>query len=355
MQTICRMTSLPPAALEGAMVPRIAFITGITGQDGGYLAERLLQAGYAVHGLIRTPDAAKKVHAALGEAACSALTLHVGDLSDGPRLASLVSTIAPSEVYNLGAQSHVQDSFDTPVRTLEVNAGGALFLLEAARSLHDAGRPIRFFQAVSSEIFASDSPAPWSESTPLKPRSPYGCAKACAYHLVVAYREAYGLFACNGILFNHESPRRGESFATRKITRAATRIAEGLQEKLELGNIDVARDWGYARDYAECMHLTLLQDIPEDYVVATGETHTLREFLEIAFRRVGLQWRDHVRFPPDLVRPRDVTAVVADPSKARTTLGWSPRVSFKELVELMVDFDWRLARQEREASRRTAA
>lgn len=346
---------LPLIALEGVMVPRIAFITGISGQDGGYLAELLLRAGYDVHGLVRSQESAERTRSLLGESAEGRLTLHFGDLSSASRLGELITDIAPTEIYSLGAQSHVRDSFSSPTRTLEINAGGALHLLEAARSLHELGQRIRFFQAVSSEIFASDAPAPWSEKTAVRPRSPYGCAKACAYHLVIAYRETYGLFACNGILFNHESPRRGDSFVTRKITRAATRIAAGLQETLELGNIDVARDWGYALDYAECMHLALLRDVPDDYVIATGVTHTLREFLTIAFHRVGLRWEDHVRFPPDLVRPQDVAAVIADPSKARITLGWTPKVGFEELVHLMVDHDQRLARHERESTRKTAA
>ncbi|MGC1275432.1 MAG: GDP-mannose 4,6-dehydratase [Planctomycetaceae bacterium] len=337
------------------MADRIAFITGITGQDGTYLTELLLRDGYSVHGLVRGADAAGRLRAEIGDELAAAVHLHVGDLSDGSPLAETVVELGPTEIYNLGAQSHVRDSFDTPARTLEVNAGGALSLLEGARRLHESGRPVRLFQAVSSEIFGSQAPLPWSEATVLMPRSPYGCAKACAFQLVTTYRETYGLFACNGILFNHESPRRGESFVTRKISRAATRIREGLQDVLELGNIDVARDWGYARDYADCMRLMLRHDVPDDYVVATGQTHTLREFLEIAFRRVGLCWKDHVRFPPHLLRPRDVPVVAADASKVGSVLGWSPKVSFEELVWRMVDHDWDLARQERKEISQHAA
>ena len=336
--------------------PRIAFITGITGQDGSYLAELLLGRGYIVHGLARDPqsESASRLRRSAGEAA-ERLRLHLGDLSDGEALAALVLRLTPREIYNLGAQSHVRRSFDEAVGTLEVNALGVMHLLEAARRLRDDGRDVRFFQAASSEIYGVHPPGPCSEDTPFQPRSPYGCAKVCAFHLVETYRQAFGLFACNGILFNHESPRRGESFVTRKITRAATRIAEGLQDVLELGNIDVARDWGYAPEYVEAIWLMLQPETAEDFVVATGRSYTLREFLEIAFGYVGLDWRKHVRIVSGLKRPRDVSCVVGNPARIRERLGWQSSVSFEQLVRMMVDVDSQLAKRERAMLSRPAA
>ena len=333
--------------------PRTAFVTGITGQDGSYLAELLLGRGYRVHGLVRDPDssAARRLRELVPHAA-DRLHLHQGDLSaakaPAEALEELVVRLRPREIYSLGAQSHVRRSFDEAAQTLDVNAFGVLRLLEAARRLKASGIETRFFQAASSEIYDGNPSGPLSEESPFAPCSPYGCAKVCALHLVQTYRQAYGLFACNGILFNHESPRRGETFVTRKITRAATRIADGLQDVLELGNIDVARDWGYAPEYVDAIWLMLQQDTAEDFVVATGRAHTLREFLEIAFGHLGLDWRAHVRIASGLKRPQDVSRVVGDASKIRRRLGWRPQVSFDQLVRLMVDADQDIATHERE-------
>jgi len=332
---------------------RRALVTGITGQDGSYLTELLLERGYQVHGLVRRastfnrsrldhlrddfPDGNER------------FVLHYGDLTDGASLASLVLEIEPDEIYNLAAQSHVRVSFDQPVYSVDVGALGTLRLLEAARHL-DRRKKVRVYQASSSEMFGKVVETPQRETTPFHPRSPYACAKVFSFHQTTNYREAYGLFACNGILFNHESPRRGETFVTRKITRAATRIREGLQDKLRLGNIEAKRDWGYAKDYVEAMWLMLQQDEPADYVIATGQTHSVREFLEIAFDRVGLPWKSHVETDPRYLRPSEVDLLLGDGSKAREKLGWWPRTSFKELVELMVDADWKLARHERNAA-----
>ena len=317
-----------------------ALITGITGQDGSYLAELLLSKGYEVHGIIRrasTFNTSRLEHLyADPHIPAAMLKLHHGDLSDASALARLVGSIAPDEVYNLAAQSHVRVSFDSSEYTTDITATGVVRLLEAIR---ETGIKPRFYQASSSEMFGKVQEIPQRESTPFYPRSPYGCAKVCAYWITVNYRESYNLFACNGILFNHESPRRGETFVTRKITRAVAHIQAGLQDKLYLGNLDAKRDWGYAREYVEAMWLMLQQAQPDDYVIATGEAHTVREFLEAAFACVKLDWRKHVEIDPDYYRPAEVDLLVGDASKARKQLGWEPKTKFHDLVKLMVDAD----------------
>jgi len=325
-----------------------ALVTGITGQDGSYLAELLLGKGYEVHGLIRRSSSfnTQRINHfyrdphELG----ARLRLHYGDLTDGAGLRQVLSAVLPDEVYNLGAQSHVRVSFDQPVYTAEADAVGTVRLLEAIRDLR-AG--VRFYQASSSEMFGKVRETPQNESTPFYPRSPYGCAKVYGYWQTINYRESYGMFCCNGILFNHESPRRGETFVTRKITRAATRIKEGLQDKVYLGNLEAKRDWGFAGDFVEAMWLMLQQDEPGDYVVATGEAHSVRELLDLAFDRVGLDWHGHVEIDPRYYRPAEVDVLQGDASKARRVLGWEPTVSFEQLVAMIVDADWELARQER--------
>ncbi len=330
--------------------PRRALITGITGQDGSYLAELLLDKGYEVHGIIRRSSnfSTKRIDHLYCDPhdGPSQLTLHYCDLTDAAGLFQLVMSLEPDEVYNLGAQSHVRVSFDQPVFTCDVDAMGTLRLLEAVRHLAK-NKDIRFYQASSSEMYGKVHEVPQRETTPFYPRSPYGCAKVFSYYQTLNYREAYNLYACNGILFNHESPRRGETFVTRKITRAATRIREGLQEKLYLGNMDAKRDWGYAKDYVEAMWLMLQQDEPDDFVIATGETHSVREFMELTFDRVGLDWREHVAFDEKYLRPSEVELLLGDASKAREKLGWTPTTTFGELVDLMVDADWAEARVER--------
>ncbi len=327
---------------------RRAFITGITGQDGSYLAELLLGKGYEVHGLVRrssTFGTERIDHVYLDPHLPDArLFLHYGDLTDGNVLGRLLQTVSPAEVYNLGAQSHVAVSFVNPIYTAQVDAVGTLRLLEAVRQLD---YPVRFYQASSSEMYGKALETPQSETTPFYPRSPYAVAKVYAHWQTVNYREAYGLFACSGILFNHESPRRGETFVTRKVTRAATRISLGLQDKLYLGNLDAERDWGYAGDYVEAMWLMLQHDEPDDFVVATGERHSVRELCAAAFGRVGLDWEDHVEMDPRYLRPAEVDVLQGDASKARRVLGWRPTVTFDGLVEMMVDADLALARQER--------
>jgi GDPmannose 4,6-dehydratase len=330
-------------------MPR-ALITGITGQDGSYLAELLLSKGYEVHGVVRrasTFNTERIAHLYQDpHEADTRLFLHYGDLTDGTSLSNLILSLEPDEIYNLGAQSHVRVSFDQPLFTVDVDAMGTLRILEAARQLQKR-QPIRIYQASSSEMFGKVRETPQRETTPFHPRSPYACAKVFSFYQAVNYREAYGLHVSNGILFNHESPWRGETFVTRKITRAATRIREGLQEKLFLGNLDAKRDWGYAKDYVEAMWLMLQQDEPDDYVIATGETHSVREFLERVFEHLGLKSEDHVEVDPRYFRPSEVDLLQGDATKARERLGWRPETSFRELVTLMVESDWMQAREER--------
>ncbi len=329
-------------------MPKKALVTGITGQDGSYLAELLLAKGYEVHGVIRrsssfTTQRIEHLYHDPHESG-TRLLLHYGDLTDGAGLRNVLTAVQPDEVYNLGAQSHVRVSFDQPVYTVQTDAVGTLRLLEAIR---DTDLPARFYQASSSEMYGKVAETPQSESTPFYPRSPYGCAKVFSFWQTVNYREAYGMFACNGILFNHESPRRGETFVTRKITRAATRIKEGLQDKLFLGNLDAKRDWGFAGDYVEAMWLMLQQETPDDYVVATGETHSVREFLEQVFGRLGLDWQEHVEIDPRYFRPTEVDVLLGDPAKARKQLGWQPKVTFEDLARMMAEHDWEIAKEER--------
>lgn len=324
-----------------------ALITGITGQDGSFLTELLLEKGYEVFGIIRRSSSfntARIDHLYRDpHEAGTRLRLFFGDLNDSSSLNTIIRQTQPDEIYNLGAQSHVRVSFDVPEYTAEVTALGTVRLLEAIREI---GIQPKFYQASSSELFGKVAETPQNESTPFYPRSPYGCAKAYAYHITVNYREAYGLFACNGILFNHESERRGETFVSRKITRAATRIKLGLQDKLYLGNLDARRDWGYAADYVEAMWLMMQAEKPDDYVIATGVTHSVRDFLDAAFGYLELEWDRYVEIDPRYYRPSEVDLLQGDPSKARRELGWEPRVSFSEMVKLMVDHDLELAHQE---------
>src|SRR5436305_1482282 len=317
-----------------------ALITGITGQDGSYLAELLLNKGYFVHGLVRrsssfNTDRIEHLYRDPHDPEAR-LFLHYGDLVDGTGLREVLTRVQPDEVYNLGAQSHVRVSFDQPVYTVQSDALGTMQLLEAIR---DTGLPIRFYQASSSEMYGKVVEKPQNEKTPFYPRSPYACAKVYSFWQTVNYRESYEMFACNGILFNHESPRRGETFVTRKISRAATRIKEGLQKKLYLGNLDSMRDWGFAADYVEAMWLMLQQEQADDYVVATGEMHSVREFLDEAFGYLGLDWQEYVKVDPKYFRPAEVDLLLGDPTKTRKVLGWEPKVTFKALVRLMVDCD----------------
>ena len=316
-----------------------ALITGITGQDGSYLADLLLSKGYEVHGVVRrssSPNTSRIQHL-LGDEGerPPAVTLHYGDLSDSSRMISLVESIEPDEVYNLAAQSHVRVSFDEPEYTGNVTGLGSIRLLEAIRV---TGSKARFYQASSSEMFGA-SPPPQNEQTPFYPRSPYGAAKVYSFWVTKNYRESYGLFATNGILFNHESPRRGETFVTRKITRAVARIAAGLQDKLYLGNLDAVRDWGYAPEYVEAMWLMLQAKDPDDYVVATGTEYTVRDFLGFAFDRVGLEWEKYVAFDERYLRPAEVDSLIGDSARIRQHTGWAPRVMTPELAEIMVDAD----------------
>jgi GDPmannose 4,6-dehydratase len=327
-----------------------ALISGITGQDGSYLSEFLLAKGYEVHGIIRrtstfNTDRLDHIYSDPHERK-NDLHLHYGDLANGSRLSRLISEIQPDEVYNLGAQSHVRVSFDQAEYTADVVAAGTLRLLEAFRDYaRETGREPRFYQAGSSEMFGA-SPPPQNETTPFYPRSPYGVSKLAAHWYAVNQREAYNLFICNGILFNHESPRRGETFVTRKITRALGRIKFGLQDKLYLGNLDARRDWGHAIDYVRAMWLMLQQDSPGDYVVATGESHSVREFLDLAAHFAQIKWEDCVENDPHYFRPTEVDFLQGDASKARRILGWQPEISFEELVRSMVEHDLELARQE---------
>jgi GDPmannose 4,6-dehydratase len=316
-----------------------ALITGITGQDGSYLAQLLLQKEYEVYGIVRRSSSFNT--ARIDDIYQDPhdpdyrLRLIYGDLNDASSLNRILRTVKPDEIYNLGAQSHVRVSFDVPEYTAEVTGIGTVRLLEAIR---ESGIQPKFYQASSSELFGS-SPAPQSETTPFHPRSPYAVAKLYSYWITVNYREAYGIFACNGILFNHESPRRGETFVSRKITRAAARIKLGLQDKLFLGNLDAKRDWGFAGDYVEAMWLMLQQERPDDFVIATGECHTVRNFLDEAFEHLGMDWKKHVEIDPRYFRPSEVDELRGDMTKARRLLKWEPRVKFRELVRMMVDAD----------------
>jgi GDPmannose 4,6-dehydratase len=330
---------------------KVALITGVTGQDGSYLAEFLIKQGYEVHGIVRRTSSfatGRIDHLRKGfGTGPSSLQLHYGDLGDGTGLRAIIEQVRPDEVYNLAAQSHVRISFDQPEYTADVVGLGALRLLEALRDhnkRHD--RAARYYQAGSSEMFGRVAEVPQRESTPFHPRSPYACAKVYAHWQTINYREAYGLFAANGILFNHESPRRGENFVTRKITRSATRIKLGMQDKLALGNLDARRDWGFAGDYVEAMWMMLQQERPDDYVVATGETHSVQDFLERVFELLQLDWRKYLQTDPRFLRPAEVDLLQGDSSKTRRVLQWQPRVSFQGLVEMMVEADLELAERE---------
>ncbi len=329
---------------------RTALITGITGQDGSYLTELLLSQGYRVHGLTRTLAAPQVLQLrqtlAPYDHADRDVALHAVDYTDNPGLSELIVALRPDEIYNLAAQSHVGNSFKDPVTTLDINARVALIVLEAARTLQSSGHETRVYQAASSELFGAPTSYPQDEQTPFHPRSPYACAKAYAFHQVVNYREAYGLFACNGILFNHESPRRAPSYVTRKITLAAARIAEGLQQELTLGNLDVGRDWGFAKEYVQAMWRMLQQDQPEDFVIATNQWHPLTDFLALAFEHVGLNWQNFVHTDPALVRPAEVTRLQGDYSKAERLLGWRPETQLADLVAMMVEADLDRIRQQ---------
>ena len=333
-----------------------ALITGITGQDGSYLAELLLSKGYEVHGVIRRASTFNTGRLDpiysdphLGR---TRLKLHYGDLGDASALARLIGKIQPDEVYNLAAQSHVRVSFDCPEYTTDIAGTGTVRLLEAIR---ETGVKPRFYQASSSEMFGKVREVPQKETTPFYPRSPYGCAKVYAYWITVNYREAYGMHINNGILFNHESPRRGETFVTRKITRAVAHILAGIQDKLYLGNLDAKRDWGYAKEYVEAMWLMLQQDTPDDYVIATNETHSIREFLDLAFGHVGLDWEKFVEVDPRYYRPTEVDLLIGDYSKAKRKLGWEPKTKFADLVKLMVDGDVALLKDHLEGRAKVTA
>ena len=330
-----------------------AIVTGITGQDGSYLAELLLKKGYEVYGVVRRSSTVTKSRIEHlfedPQDTSGHLFLEYGDLADGSSLRHLLSVVKPDEVYNLAAQSHVRVSFDQPEYTADVTGLGVLRLLEAIRDFREqSGRQVRFYQASSSEMFGS-TPPPQNEDTPFHPRSPYGVAKVYAYWQTVNYREAYGMHCSNGILFNHESERRGRNFVTRKITMSAGRIKTGLQDKLYLGNLDARRDWGHAADYVEAMWLMLQQDKPDDYVVATGEAHSVREFLDEVFGHLELDWNDYVEIDPYYYRAAEVDYLQGDASKARKALGWEPRISFAELARLMTDQDLELAKREAHA------
>jgi len=330
-------------------MPKKALITGITGQDGSYLAELLLAKEYEVHGIIRRASTFNTGRLdpiyADPHSGKSRLFLHYGDLSDASALARLIGKIQPDEIYNLAAQSHVRVSFDSPEYTTDITATGTVRLVEAIR---ETGIKPRFYQASSSEMFGKVQQVPQTEETPFYPRSPYGCAKVFSYWITVNYRESYGLHASNGILFNHESPRRGETFVTRKITRAVAHIKAGLQNKLFLGNLDAKRDWGYAKEYVEVMWLMLQQDQPDDYVIATNESHSVREFLDLAFSHVGLEWKQHVEIDPRYYRPAEVDLLIGDPRKAKKKLGWEPKTKFADLVKLMVEADTKLLKDHQE-------
>ncbi len=324
------------------MKTKVALVTGITGQDGSYLSELLLEKGYIVHGIIRRSSSfnTKRIEHLYQDPHISdtRLFLHYGDLTDSSALNHTLKTIKPDEIYNLGAQSHVRVSFDVPEYTADVTGLGTIRLLEAIR---DTGIDTKFYQASSSEMYGKVLEVPQKETTPFYPRSPYGCAKVFGHWITVNYREAYGMHASNGILFNHESPRRGETFVTRKITRAVARIVAGKQKDLFLGNLDAKRDWGYAKDYVEAMWMMLQAPKADDYVIATGETHSVKEFLQIAFASVGRDWNEYVKIDPKYFRPTEVDLLIGDPAKAKKQLGWKPKCSFPDLVKMMVKEDLR--------------
>lgn len=332
-------------------MPKSALVTGITGQDGSYLAEFLLSKGYIVHGLLRRSSSfntsrINHIYEDPHEAG-RRLILHYGDLTDSTGLRRVLESSRPDEIYNLGAQSHVKVSFENPEYTADADGLGTLRLLDCLRDhVEHTGRQVRFYQAGSSEMFGAAKP-PQNETTPFYPRSPYAVSKVAAHWYAVNYREAYHLFISNGILFNHESPRRGETFVTRKITRAVGRIKAGLQEKLYLGNLDAHRDWGFAGDYVEAMWMMLQQSEPDDFVIATGEAHSVREFLEEAFSRAGLEWQSYVEVDPTYFRPTEVDYLRGDGRKAEQILGWHPKTAFQQLIRMMVDSDLRLAAEER--------
>jgi GDPmannose 4,6-dehydratase len=330
-------------------MPKKAFITGITGQDGSYLAELLLAKGYEVHGLVRRASTFNRGRLdpiySDPQLEGTRMFLHYGDLTEGSSLVRLLDRLNPEEIYNLGAQSHVRVSFDNPEYSTDANATGTVRLLEAIR---ESGIKPRFYQASSSEMYGKVREVPQNEETPFYPRSPYAASKVYAFWITVNYREAYGLHATNGILFNHESPRRGESFVTRKITRAVAHILAGQQDKLYLGNLDAKRDWGYAKEYVDAMWLMLQQDKPDDYVIATGETHSVREFLDEAFGHVGLDWKKYVAMDERYLRPSEVDLLLGDASKAKRQLGWGPKTKFRDLVKLMVDADIQLLKDHME-------
>ena len=331
------------------MTTKKALITGITGQDGSYLTELLLDKGYEVHGIVRRSSSFNtgRLDHLLDEHLNKRLFLHFGDLTDSSNLARLLHKIQPDEIYNLGAQSHVRVSFDIPEYTGDTVGLGTLRLLEAIRE-SGIGKSVRFYQASSSEMFGKVQEIPQKESTPFWPRSPYGCAKVYGYWLTVNYRESYNLHASNGILFNHESPRRGETFVTKKITKAVSRIYYGLQKELYLGNLDAKRDWGHAKDYVEAMWLMLQQESPDDYVIATGETHSVREFCEAAFGYTGLKWTDYVKHDQRYERPAEVDLLIGNPTKAKTKLNWNPKYDFNSLVKEMMADDMEKAYNEAE-------
>ena len=324
-----------------------ALVTGVTGQDGSYLAELLLEKGYEVHGIIRRASTfnTSRIDHLYQDPHINGVRLffHYGDISDSTNLIKLLYRLQPDEIYHLAAQSHVRVSFDIPEYTGDVTGLGTIRILEAIR---ETGLKAKFYQASSSEMYGKVQEVPQRETTPFYPRSPYGAAKVYSYWLTINYRESYGMFACNGILFNHESPRRGETFVTRKVTRAASRIKAGLEHKLYLGNLDAKRDWGYAKEYVEAMWLMLQQTDPDDYVIATGETHSVRELLEEAFSYVGLDWHKHVEIDPRYYRPAEVDLLIGDPTKAKRKLGWEAKTKFKDLVRLMVDADMETARKQ---------
>jgi GDPmannose 4,6-dehydratase len=318
-----------------------ALITGITGQDGSYLAELLVEKGYEVHGVVRRSSSVNRTRIDHMRDAKCPLVLHYGDLTDASSINRLLRAVRPDEIYNLGAQSHVKVSFEVPEFTAETAGLGTLRLLEGVR---ESGISPRFYQAGSSEMFGLVREVPQTETTPFYPRSPYGAAKVYAHWISVNYREAYGMFVCNGILFNHESPRRSENFVTRKISRGVAAVKLGLTDKVALGNLDAKRDWGYAKDYVRAMWMMLQQEKPDDYVIATGETHTVREFCELAFAHAGLDWRAHVVIDPSYLRPTEVDILLGDAGKAKRELGWKSTTNFGDLVRLMVDADLELAR-----------